>query len=400
MSVFSFNFNINLIYVLIYWILNIFLRILIDYKNEELFLISKENIAEDEYIFAIYNVISNLMNGFLILYVHYSTKRQLKVQNKNKTKLIYKNPLKRRNKFFYLKLILISCIELFNLLCYFIFFALVKYSKEEDISKKCEKDIITFIDIIIRYLFSIFMLKTKVYKHHLWSIFAIIFGFILIIPLDIIGIINEKDKNNVYSMIYIGILSFTAVLFPLRDTLIKKFYKDYYILPEKLLFFLGIIEIFLSSILTAALYFSQILIYKLTFTFWNVFMSLIFILINFVKQYIVAKIIYLFSSQSVSFLIISTTIAEGIEDIVDFFQNKDKNSVVFYFGLFFGIISIIIIFIGTMVYDEIIIVNKFGLNRNVKRGIHERALIEVESTLDDIDDVDKSDIILDSIEMI
>ena len=71
---------------------------------------------------------------------------------------------------------------------------------------KGTKDIISFIDIIIRYIFSIFILKTKVYKYHLWSIFAIIIGFILVVPFDIAQIILEKDKNTVYSFIFICIL--------------------------------------------------------------------------------------------------------------------------------------------------------------------------------------------------
>ena len=129
-------------------------------------------------------------------------------------------------------------------------------------------------------------------------------------------------------------------------------------------------------------------------------MSIIYILINFIKQYIVAKIIYLFSSQSVSFLIISTSIAVGIKGIIDFFQSEEKNRVEFSFALIFGIISIFIIIMGTLVYDEIVIVNKFGLNLNVKRGIHERALSEVESAIDDLEDEDKKDINPEMIDMI
>ena len=86
MSFFSFNFNLNLIYVLIYWFLNILFQLLIDYKYEELFRLSTKNYAENEYIYAIFIVLSNLMNGFLILYVNCSTKRKLKVDNNKKSK--------------------------------------------------------------------------------------------------------------------------------------------------------------------------------------------------------------------------------------------------------------------------------------------------------------------------
>ena len=392
MSFFSFNFNLNLIYVLIYWLFNISLQLLIDYKYEELFRLSMENYAENEYIYAIFIIISNLMNGFLIIYVNCSTKKRSKVENTNNTKLIYRDPLKYRNRQFFLKLILISSIELFNLLSYFIFFSLFRDAKNDEVAHKGEKDIISFFDIIMRYIFSIFILKTKVYKHHLWSIYAIIIGFILIVPFDIMQFISEKDKNTVYSFIFIGISSLRSIFYPLIDTLIKTIYRDYYILPENLLFLMGIIESILIIIITLILFFSNVLKFELTFTFWNVFMSIIYTLINFIRQYIVAKIIYLFSSQSVSFLIISKSIAVGIKGIIDFFQSEEKNKVEFSFALIFGIISIFIIIIGTLVYDEIVIVNKFGLNLNVKRGIHERALTEVESAIDDLEDEDKKDI--------
>lgn len=392
MSFFSFNFNLNLIYVLIYWLFNISLQLLIDYKYEELFRLSKKNYAENEYIYIIFIIISNLMNGFLIIYVNCSTKKRSKVENTNNTKLIYRDPLKYRNRQFFLKLILISSIELFNLLSYFIFFSLFRDAKNDEVAHKGEKDIISFFDIIMRYIFSIFILKTKVYKHHLWSIYAIIIGFILIVPFDIMQFISEKDKNTVYSFIFIGISSLRSIFYPLIDTLIKTIYRDYYILPENLLFLMGIIESILIIIITLILFFSNVLKFEFTFTFWNVFMSIIYTLISFIRQYIVAKIIYLFSSQSVSFLIISKSIAVGIKGIIDFFQSEEKNKVEFSFALIFGIISIFIIIMGTLVYDEIVIVNKFGLNLNVKRGIHERALSEVESAVDELeDDNSKSD---------
>ena len=44
-----------------------------------------------------------------------------------------------------------------------------------------------------------------------------------------------------------------------------------------------------------------------------------------------------------------------------------------------------------MVYDEIIIVNKWGLNINVTKGIQERSLSEFESTIADLEDDNELD---------
>ena len=390
MTLFSFQWNLNLLYVLIYWILNIFLRLSIDLGFDDFYSISKNNASQNEYIFLVYTAISNVLSGFLVLYIKCAMKQESEVQKKNKIKLIYKNPLNKRDKYFYLNLILISFIDLLHFSCYCIFYWMVDTSNEE-ISTKTEKDIKTLLDIIIRYLLSIFVLKIKVYKHHIWSILAIIIGFVLIVPIDIVKIFvgNEKDKKD--SFYYIGIMSLRALFFPLEHTLIKKFYSNYYILPENLLFFMGIIQCILLGILTPIFISTKVFNDDLNYDPLKIFMSIIYTLISFVKQTITLKIIYLFSSQSVSFLIISTALAGSIKDIIDFFKKSDKSSIniINYLSFFFGIIAFIIIIFGTLVYDEILIINKWGLNFNVKKGIYERSLSEIDMTLEDVEEDDK-----------
>ena len=390
MKLFSFHCNTNLIYVIIYWILNIFIRLSIYSHYDEFFAISQQNVSQNEYIFLVYTAISNVLSGFLVLYIKCVMKQESEVQKKNKIKLIYKNPLNKRDKYFYLNLILISFIDLLHFSCYCIFYWMVDTSNEE-ISTKTEKDIKTLLDIIIRYLLSIFVLKIKVYKHHIWSILAIIIGFVLIVPIDIVKIFvgNEKDKKD--SFYYIGIMSLRALFFPLEHTLIKKFYSNYYILPENLLFFMGIIQCILLGILTPIFISTKVFNDDLNYDPLKIFMSIIYTLISFVKQTITLKIIYLFSSQSVSFLIISTALAGSIKDIIDFFRKSDKSSIniINYLSFFFGIIAFIIIILGTLVYDEILIINKWGLNFNVKKGIYERSLSEIDMTLEDVEEDDK-----------
>ena len=194
-----------------------------------------------------------------------------------------------------------------------------------------------------------------------------------------------------YSLLYVGVLSIKAILFPLEHTLIKKFYNDYYILPEYLLFSIGIIETIILIILSQILYFT-IFKEKLFYQTWNIITSFVYILISFLKQTIIMKIIYIFSSQSVSFLIISTSIASSINDIIDFItkENKGKNKIYDYLGFFFELFALIIIFFATMVYDEIIIVNKCGLNLNVKKGIQNRSFIEFNKTINQLENPDES----------
>ena len=390
MTLFSFQWNLNLLYVLIYWILNIFLRLSIDLGFDDFYSISKNNASQNEYIFLVYSAISNVLSGFLVLYIKCAMKQGSEVQKKDKIKLIYKNPLNKRDKYFYLKLILISFFDLLHFSFYSIFYLIIDTSYG-NISTKIEKDIKTLLDIIIRYLLSIFVLKIKVYKHHIWSILAIIIGFLLIVPIDIVKIFIKNETNKKDSLLYMAIMSLRALFFPLEHTLIKKFYSNYYILPENLLFLMGIIQCILLSILTPILTSTKVFNDDLNYSPFNIIMSILYTLITFVRQSITLKIIYLFSSQSVSFLIISTTISGTIYDIIDFFQKKDKSliNIINYLGFFFGIIAFVFIIFGILVYDEILIINKWGLNLNVKKGIYERSLSEIEENIEEVDDDDK-----------
>ena len=384
MSFFSFHCNKNLIYVAIYWIFGILLRLLI-YLKFEYFTIVKNNLAQNEYIYVICHVFSNILSGFLILYIKCSFKRK-REENKDKMQLIYKNPMKKIDKYFYLKLIFISSMELLDLSCYFIFFLIIN-AKNEEIDYKTGRDIIILLDILIRYILSIFILKLKIYKHRICALVAISISFILLVPIDVINLYYKKDFDTEKSLIFIAILSLRFFLFPLRDTLIKKFYTNYYILPENLQFYIGIIEIIILIVLTTIFYISKVFDDNLDFDIWNSIMSIFYILVNFINQYIILKIIYLFSSQSVSILIISTSIAGSIKDIIGFINTEDKAKIKFYnyLDFFFGLIAIFTVIFGTLIHEEIIIINKWGFNLNVKRGIENRSLSDFEETMADLD---------------
>ena len=46
---------------------------------------------------------------------------------------------------------------------------------------------------------------------------------------------------------------------------------------------------------------------------------------------------------------------------------------------------------GTLVYDEILIINKCGLNINVKKKIEDRALSEFRNTIQDLKEVNENE---------
>jgi len=380
MSFLTINCNISFIYVLIYWLLEIFVRLIMYYKWEY-FKIS-DDAAETEYMFLIYPSISKLFSGILIIYINCAVSKKSGYKNKNKVKLIYKNPIGKKTKYYYLKLLLISFLEILSYSFYFIFFLFMK-GENENISSKTAKDVFTLLDIIIRYILSIIILKIKIFKHHIWSIFAIIIGFFLIVPFDICDVYFEEEINNVVASIYIGVISLKSVFYPLENTYVKKFFNEFYVLPEYLLFSIGVVEVIIFLIITPILYTLNVLKFNFNFGTEIVTMTIIYIFTKAVREYILIKFIYLFSSQFVAFLIISLPISGSIMDIINFIRTKDKSQipVYAYISFPFELISLGFIIFGTLMYDEIIIVNKFGLNFNVKKGIIERALIDTKSTI-------------------
>ena len=75
MSFITFNYNKNLIYAIIYWALEIITRSLRYFGWEKYYNIV-ENDAINEYIYVILLNISDLLSGFLVLYINYSSKKK------------------------------------------------------------------------------------------------------------------------------------------------------------------------------------------------------------------------------------------------------------------------------------------------------------------------------------
>ena len=75
MRLLTLNWNKNLIYVAVYWALEITFRLVNKLNNED-FKFVKEDDVQNEYVLVIFSNVADLLGGFLFLYIWYSSKSQ------------------------------------------------------------------------------------------------------------------------------------------------------------------------------------------------------------------------------------------------------------------------------------------------------------------------------------
>ena len=129
-------------------------------------------------------------------------------------------------------------------------------ANNEEVSHQLQKDVVNTFDILMRYIFSIFILRTIIHKHRILSITLIFCGFVILLPADFL-LINGKDEISMTTtLFYVGILVLRSISLPLEDTIIKQLLSDSYILPEYLMFLRGIFEAIIIICITPILYYS------------------------------------------------------------------------------------------------------------------------------------------------
>ena len=173
---------------------------------------------------------------------------------------------------------------------------------------------------------------------------------------------------------FTSILLLRVIAFPLEHTLIKKLFQENFIFPEKLQFIRGLINSIIVIVLSIILYFSFIVNLKLEFKY--IIAGISFIIANFIKEFLILKVIYHMSAQSVSFLIISTSIGNSIYGIINAIQNNKDTSTNDIISYVLEILGFFVILFTTLVYDEVIIINKCNLDFYTKKRIIERGEID------------------------
>ena len=397
MSFLSLNCDKQFLYVIVYWVLEITF-ILIKRFEPDYFVVFEDS-AKNEYILAFFATLSDLLSIILIIYTKITSKsnriiedkeggRENEIKGKNTLIYVGLKPILKKN--FIKKAILLSFNSFisrsFNWLSYAIY-SLTNYEVKK-IATYCGNDFVVTIDIIMRYIFSLFILKTVIYRHNFFSIIMIGTGAIILLISDFLVVqYSPISKLMGPTMIYCSIIVLRGISIPLEHMLVKQIFENNHIFPAAMQFIRGSMELIIMIIITPILYFSFCLNTDLNpRNDTSVIVVTIFnMLKSFITSYIRLKIIYRFSIQSVSFLYISICLGGSIVKIYDYII-ADKRPVDYTFYVLFELIGTLIVLFATLVYDEVIIVNKWGLNENVKLGIIKRGEEEDKKATIELDD--------------
>ena len=320
-----------------------------------------ENKELNLFFFLILYSISDIIAG-LIYFTHLSENK-----NGNLNSKITKNEKKNKCKIF----------------CIMIFMALLICSKCFFVNQNVA--LVLFLpfslNLILSIIFSIFLLKINLYNHQILSIIISFIGFILILfsNLEIF-----LEKFYIYIILSLANATFISTL--------KYSIIFYFISPFLCSFLYGIISfiIYIIAIIVYDLYNYNQISLKQNFDVFHGKKFIIYFLLIIIAS-IILKILTLLEIDYFSPILYF--ISESISRMLYLFysklylETKEKKIYIYIFiiiGSLFEIISILL-------YNEIIIINYFGLNKNTVKYIKEREAKEKIDVLYDCEDEDKDD---------
>ena len=217
--------------------------------------------------------------------------------------------------------------------------------------------------VIFNTIFCKIILGYEIYRHQLFSLILILIGWIFIsIPI----FLKFTTKDIYYNILFL----FGALFYPLYLVLLKYIIENYYISVYLDMFFIGIILLVISTILTiinSSMVYSNLsdLINIFDFAYDKLLIFLAFASGTIVK-YIFCVIIVNFSPNIFVLTNVISSIITWIYN-VGYKKNPDTTS-----NIIFLSIGYFIILVSCLIYNEIIILNFFGLNKNTIYNINER----------------------------
>ena len=368
----------KLFYLIIFIICSL-MRNLIPRLIEQYFL--TKDIKDEQYYKgnSYLDILSNFIGDFLAgIMIIFNKLRYKDISDKITTTQELKTRKEMRIKFiFYLSIIAI--IDFLAQLCLSSF--LFSYSIPNKVVDNNNKFIneeklyfVVLIDIISRYFFSRLFLNSYFYKHHILSIVLTCIGFI---PLMIRNLFNIFSVITPFIIIYLFQYIFMTIIYSLEDVLNKICLNQLILRPYELMFYKAFFQIIL--ILPLSIYvFLNIKIANIKFDLPHIFYWLSFIISNIFRTWSLITIIELINPNHLSVLKSSEF---AVLFIFLSIINKTEDILI----IIFGIICCLISLIGSIIHNEIIIINRYGLlectdyYKSEMKGFHTEDDLEIEN---------------------
>ena len=319
----------------------------------------------------------------IIIYIRSKRLNKEKVKINQKIELIYNDYAYEKSKNFIWYIFLVSFLEFsshFSGLIYYIFYG----RNERSISENNLSCLLIFNTIII-YLLSRWILKAYFYKHHYLSFIINIMCLLILLTIDIINIINSKDKDTSgWVIFYIIKKIISIILCSVEYVFSKKILMAEFINIYSLLFyraFFGTIFLIFFSIPfifikvpdstkthgKSSIIFTRI---ENLFNALNVFKLIMFTITNLFYNIFIFSIIDKFSPSHYAI----SNILESFGTLIRLWIIEPETVDLPVLRMF---IFFILIF-GSIIHTELIVINYCDLQLNTKLFLEEKEKIDIQ----------------------
>ena len=294
-------------------------------------------------------------------------KRKIKVDTINSDETyIYNDVITQyEDKYFFKQILIVSLFSFFSEAVYYIFYLI---NNNLDAVTTYSLGIYLILNTVVIYLVSYLFLKTYFYKHHYLSLFINSICFLISLICDIITIINlNKKAVNYYINILIRIIRLILLCFLFCYS--KKILNSAFLSPYSLIAFRSIYEIIYLALFSIPLIFINVkefnnnedIIFKSFMQYLKgirILYSILLLIDDYLLDLFTMFIIHKFSPSHL-------TLAMILESFLNLLYKVLRNHIEVkkvYWSDYVNIGLCLFLFIGSMIHNEIFIINKYGLN--------------------------------------
>ena len=356
--------NINFLFFIGYFIA-IFSR---QYLNDLLF---EKSGNKSGHLYRMYIYILSYLLSFIPYFISkYLSKRKVKLDtNKNVYNFLThkKTEIKKHEGKYLFKQILI--VSLFGFFSKAVFDIFILINNNYESISSYSLGIYLIVNTVLIYIVSYFVLKTHFYKHHYLSLFIHSICFLASLICDIIAIINLNITQASY-YIYIFVRITQSILLCFLYCYSKHILNSAFLSPYSIIAFRSIYENFFLVLFTIPLIFIPIkefktenrdIIFKSFLQYlkgMKILYSILMLIDDYLLDLFTMFIIYKFSPSHFTLAMIFESFSFLGYNIIRY--NIEKKKVYWSQYISFGISFIL--FIGSMIHNEIFIINRCGLN--------------------------------------